>query len=474
MKRLLLFFAFLTMAGVAHAGDPTTDLLNAPRVNDFITLSVGPGNDGKAIVKYTIDTNNSPRMVNGLTFRSNSEIAIHIQNLNPLTQAWVVETKATPDVSFAAIKAFLDDLKTLQASLPQAQTEAQANAQAAKAAPAARGARKEDCGTLNSLIQETYTALQDPGLTAEKLQEFVTEAIGHKGVVTAEKDFVGAQQSIQKSIATARRKLGDLRAAYGSLGNDPSKTCSVVSGQILVDYIEVRSTADQIIAAKEALSQQIGELVKILQPFLDQNVWYGNVLTDYVIKTVTPSFAEQQSVSVTTKLRTVQLKGGSIVVSTDDANVIAGTFVVRKNSFFVAERAAAMIYNNLNYPQYGTTKTANGDTVVQRTKDHQPINGALMLNLVMRVGRDSSVAYPFLQFGVSSAKDFPGFLAGLGIRFADPFNFSISAGGMITRYKDLDGSLKVGDVVSGTDDINKHLAYKTSPVVLYGAVQLKF
>jgi hypothetical protein len=106
--------------------------------------------------------------------------------------------------------------------------------------------------------------------------------------------------------------------------------------------------------------------------------------------------------------------------------------------------------------------------------DHQPVNGALMLNLVMRLGNSPSVAYPFLQFGVSSAKDFPGVLAGLGLRFVQPFNFSISAGGMITRYKDLDGNLKVGDTVTGTDDINKHLVYKTSPVVLYGAMQLKF
>lgn len=474
MKRLLLFFSLLAVSGATHAADPTTDLLNAPRVGDFITLSAGPGNDGKSIVKYTIDGGNSPRMVNGLTFRGNGEIAIHIQSLNPLTQAWTVETKATPDVSFAAIKTFLDDLKALQSSLPQAQADASARSQAAESAPVPRGGQKEDCRTFSSLIQDTYTALQAPGLTADELQEIVAGANGHKGVAAAEKALVSAQQAIQTNASDARTSLGKLRSAYSALGNDPSKTCTIVTGQILVDYVEVRSTADQIIKAKEALSQQIGDLVKILQPFLPESVWFGRDLDDYVIKTVTPTFSDQQDVSVTAKLRTVQLKNGSISVSIDDANIIAGTFVVRKNSYFVTERAAAMIYNNLTYPQYGTAKNPNGETVVKRTEDHQPINGALMLNLVIRIGRDTSVAWPFLQFGVSSAKDFPGFLAGLGIRFADPFNFSISAGGMITRYKDLDGNLKVGDVVSGTDDINKHLTYKTSPVAIYGAIQLKF
>jgi hypothetical protein len=133
-----------------------------------------------------------------------------------------------------------------------------------------------------------------------------------------------------------------------------------------------------------------------------------------------------------------------------------------------------VIYNNITYPQYGTTTNASGQTVVKRTKDHEPIGGALMLNLVMRLGRGASVAHPLLQFGVSSAKEFPGFLAGIGVRFVEPFNFSLSVGGMITRYKDLDGELKVGDPASGTADINKHLVYKTSPVAIYGAMQLKF
>ncbi|HEY0515123.1 MAG TPA: hypothetical protein VGH73_24720, partial [Thermoanaerobaculia bacterium] len=393
------------------------------------------------------------------------------------------ESKATPDVSFAAIQAFLDDLKTLQGSLSKGQAAALAGAQSAKVLrPSARAIepteqekqQENDCATLNDLIQKAYTALQRPGLTAEELQSYVSEAYGHKGVTAARGHFVAAQTSIQDSIDKAKKSLADIRDKYSSLGNDPTKTCSTITGQILVDYIEVRSTADQIIAKKEALSQQIGGLVKILQPFLDPNVWYGRDLTDYVIKpSVTPTFAEQQNLSASVKVRTVQLNGSSIVVSTDDANIIATTFVVRKNTFFVAERAAAVIYNNLKYPQYGTAKNANGDMVVQRTADHQPIGGALMLNLVMRL-HGPSVAYPFLQFGVSSAKEFPGFLAGLGLRFAAPFNFSISAGGMITRYKDLDGKLKVGDVVTGTDDINKHLTYKTSPVVIYGAMQLKF
>ena len=83
-------------------------------------------------------------------------------------------------------------------------------------------------------------------------------------------------------------------------------------------------------------------------------------------------------------------------------------------------------------------------------------------------------AIPFIQFGMSTAKDFPGFLAGAGFRFTSPVAFSISAGGMITRYKDLDDPSRLNKPISGTAEIKDHLIDKTSPVALYGAIQLKF
>lgn len=469
MKRLLLFLVILAMASGADAADPTTEMLNAPFVGDYITLSLGPGNDGKTIVKYTIDTNTSPRAVAGKTFRSNDEVAIHIQSFNPLTQAWVVEAKATPDVSYAAIKAFLDDLTALQAALPQPPGEDE------EAPPVGGGDEADDCERLKELITEAFVALKKEEVTASDLRELVTGATGHAGVTKAAEKISTIQSEIDKNIDKAKTALSSIQTEFSGLtGNEPTKSCPSISAQILVDYIQVHSTADRIIETKETLHAQLGDLHGILQPYLQTAVWRGQPLTDLAIKTVNPTFAEQQSVSVTAKERTVQLVDNSIVIKTDDANVISGKFDVRKSSFFVAERAVAVIYNSLTYPQYGTATNEAGETVVRRTDDHEPVNGALMLNLVMRLGRSASVVHPLLQLGVSSAKDYPGFLAGVGLRFVEPFNFSLSVGGMITRYKDLDGDLAEDDPVSGTAEIEEHLTYKTSPVALYGAVQLKF
>jgi hypothetical protein len=468
MKRLLIFLTFLAVSGVAYAGDPTTEFLEAPFVTDSIALSSGPA--VKPVVQYTIDSGTSTKDANGQTFRSNGQIDIRIKDFNPLKEVWTVDARATPDANFVAIQAFLADLKTLQNALPQPPAPP-----AGAAAERLSRSAGEDCVTLYTLTTTAYNALHATEVTGPSLRDVVAGATGHQGVDTAATTLSMDQSAVNQNIVVARTALASIRTLYSGLQNHPSATCSEITAQILVDYVEVSRTADQIIIAKETLSKQIGDLVKTLQTYRDPKLWRGDHLTDFVIKTVTPTFADQQSVTATAKVRTVTLgTDNSLVVTTDDANAITASFTVRKNSIFAAERAAAVIYNNLKYPQYGTATNASGATVVQRTMDHQPVNGALMLNLVMRLGTSPSVAYPFLQFGVSSAKDFPGVLAGLGLRFAQPFNFSISAGGMITRYKDLDGNLKIGDVVTGTDDINKHLVYKTSPVVLYGAMQLKF
>ncbi len=469
MKRLLIFLTLLTLPGVAHAGDPTTEFLEAPLVGGFVTLS----SDGKTVT-YIIDGGPSSGTADGKTFRSNGQIAIHIQNFNPLTQVWTVEAKATPDANFTAIQAFLSDLKSLQDALPAPPTPpSPAGGEEKAKAFAAAMAAADDCEKINLLIQKAYEALTDKELTAASLKGLVNGATGYNGVNAASVGLLKAQGDIDANVKNAQDALDLIRKTYSRLKNTPTANCKPVTGQILVDYVEVRTTADSIIATKEAIRRQIDLLLKTLQPFLgSSSPWFPNT-NDYVISTVTPTFADQQNVTATAKVRSVSIKADSIVDSTDDINVTTAAFVVRKNSIFAAERAAAIIYNNLKYPQYGTAKNGSGATVVQRTADHQPINGALMLNLVMRLG-SPSVAYPFLQLGVSSAKDFPGFLAGVGLRFVHPFNFSLSAGGMITRFKDLDGNLKIGDTVTGTDDINKHLVYKTSPVVIYGAMQLKF
>lgn len=479
MKRALIILALVSMAVAVHAADPTTNALDSTYVKDFITLSQGQGNDSKPIVKFTSDSfaPGSPKAVDGMSFRSSGEIAIHIANLNPLIETWAVEAKATPDLSYAAIKAFLDDLVALQGALPQPSTVAGPPAGGGGPAappPCPVTPSVTGCDLLQKLVAQAYASLSTPAITAATLTEIVNGAKGHAGVTDSTKKLMAQQEAIEKSNACARTKLAAIRATFGSLDGAAKDQCLTVTGALLIDYVEVYSTAERIIAAKQALHKQLGGLVEILQPYTDDKVWRGPTLSDYEIVTLKPTFAEQRDITATVKTRTVTIANKSITVKTDDKNVVSARFDARKHSFFVAERAMAMVYNSLTYPDYGTGKNEAGETVIVRVEDRKPIDGAMMLNLVMRLGRGASVVHPMIQLGVSTAKDFPGFLAGAGLRFAKPFSFSISAGGMITRYKDLDDPNRLGKPVSGTAEIQEHLVLKTSPVAAYGAIQLKF
>ncbi len=472
MKQVIAILIMLTVAVSAQAADPTTDALNARFVEDYITLSAAPGKDGKTIVQFTIDGGSSPKAIDGMHFRSNGEIAVHLKNFNPLTESWIVEATATPDVSHAAIKAFLDDLTTLQPALA-VPLERPAAPLATTGPPSGGGAQPHPgCVEFNKRIREAYNALIAKELTAAKLNTFVNAANTYAGVTDALAQFAQTQNDIVTNNNTARTALAAIRSEFGSLEAAPKLDCPDVTGQILVDYIHVHSTAEQIISTKEALHKQLGEISTVLKRYSDRRKWRGPQLDEYAIDTVKPTPAEQQDITTSIKTKSVSLANNSIVV-TDEDDEVEAKFDVRNNSFFVAERAAAMVYNSLTYPQYGTGTNAAGETIIVQTEDRKPIDGALMLNLVTRLG-GPSVAHPFIQFGVSSAKDFPGFLAGLGFRFTAPFAFSISAGGMITRYKDLDDRSLIGKTVSGTAEIEDHLVYKTTPVAIYGAMELKF
>lgn len=468
MKHFLVFLAVLAIAPVAKA-DSTTDALHALMVEDNITLSLGTDNAGATVINYSIDSNTSPKSANGLHFRSDGEIAIRIGNFSPLAEKWVVESKGTPDPSFTAIKAFLEDLKALQDSLDP--DNASVTKKPGEGPPAGGSGEDAGCTSLRSQILEAYKALVASRFDAKELKRIVTISRGNAGVNRAYDDLVKVQQEIKADIETARKILIQIRSEFGSLLKAPMQICNGIDSRILIDYVEVYSTAEQIIAKKETLRQQLGELSLVLDPYRDSRNWQGSSLADYAIHRVTPTFAELQNVTASAQVKTIQLAGDTIEVKTGTA--VVAKIDVRRNTLFVAERAVAVIYNSLTYPQYGTETTDDGKMIVRRIDDHEPIDGAVMLNLVFRL-RSPSVVYPFLQIGVSSAKDFPGLLAGVGGRFVEPFNFSISVGGMITRYKDLDGSLRVGDEVSGSAEIQEHLELKNSDVAAYVAIQVKF
>jgi hypothetical protein len=471
-RRAVVVIISLLLTMPAFAADPTADLLGSTRVKDFIRVMVVPHN-GKDAVQGAVDTfDGTFHPLDGRTFASDGDIGVYVANFNPLTQSWTIESTASVDPNYNAIKLFLDDLKPLQESFKVAGgggEETKDNTD-----PCADP--KRDCDCLRKLITSANKALQNPGLTAEDLKKNVNLATGQKGVMESKASFKDAITQIDTANKTAQNALDAIRAKFGTAAGAPKSSCPTISSDVLVDYVFATGRAERVIAARAALAAAIADLVKnSLDPYTDINRWRispsGAPPMDLAFTNVEPTFENQQTINASLKTRTIDVGDGSLNIKTAETGVSA-KFILRRDSFWVPERAAAMIYNRITYPKWGT-KQSGSTITVHREDDTQPVSGAMMLNLIPRIGRPSAV-YPMLQIGVSSAKDFPGFLAGVGLRFTAPVAFSLSAGGIVTRFKDLDKSLKEGDVITGTSDIDKHLVYRTSPVALYAAIQVKF
>jgi len=471
MKKVVLALAiFAAVAPVFGGTDPTRDLLFADRARNFIRFIFDPQAD--RALQYEVDSF-EPKDLHpipaGLTLRANRNVDIYLGDYNPLTQSYTIDMKRTADPNYGAIAEFLNDVK--------------ATTEALGVAPAPKGGadlRKSlsGCKLFQELLDDAKRALTAQEMSPDRFKKLVANAHGFSGADDAGSAFEDAIKQIENNNTTATSDLNEIVEKFGVLGSaKPTETCTDNIAGLLVSYNDLRSQANDILPKKRALADALKSLVDFLEPYRKTSAWSGKSkaeaeLTDYVFpKTAEVDFEKQNEVTVAAAAKQVTLKENRITITTS-ANPTTAAFTVRQDSFVVPERAAAMVFNRITYPKYGTTKDKDGKTVVDRVKDDDPVNAAIMLNLIPRL--PISVAYPFFQIGISSAKDFPGFLAGLGVRFTGPVAWSISAGAMITRYKDLDQSLHVGDEVTGTSDIDKHLQWRFSPIKAYGAVQLKF
>jgi hypothetical protein len=467
MKRALILF-IAAVCALPLCADSTSDLLKARPAHDAVRIKVIPGADGKVSLEYAVDASSMKSLPADKTIRASDEIGIYLANFNPLEEKYTVNVTSTPDPNFAAIKDFLDDFKKFAGTFPSA-TAGTGGPPVGGGGPGAPPAGP--CKDFKDLVDSLNRSLK-PELDEQQLQNIAKEATGLAGVNQAKSDLSQIVTQIDINITTARTALQTIRADFTSLdGAKPKKSCPTVTVQMLIEFVEAQGNAERALNAKEALEKQIKKVIADLEKVADPRKWDDRG-TDYRIDSATPTADNEATVNIAAQVVVATLPNGVITFTPSDSKA-ASKLHVRLDSFFVPERALAVVYNTLTYPQYGTAKDAAGKTVVARTKDHEPLSAAAMLNLIMRVG-SGTVVNPMIQIGLSTAKDYPAILAGIGFRFTEPVSFSLSAGGMLTRYKDLDGNLAVGQEVSGTDDINKHLTYKNSPIVVYGAFQIKF
>jgi hypothetical protein len=133
------------------------------------------------------------------------------------------------------------------------------------------------------------------------------------------------------------------------------------------------------------------------------------------------------------------------------------TYIIylRKHQTLIPVVASGVLYTNLTFETYGTETNDSGETILKqgKSKDNE-IAIAAYLNMYLNNGWNNPI---FLQIGFGPSKEKPFIYSGFGINLSS--RISLSMGGVFTWAPTLD-ELNVGDIVTGTTQIEDDIVYK--------------
>lgn len=455
MHRYLIAALYVCQAAVVFAADDTLELLDSPRVRQYVRIR--PQSAPSSPLEFRADSLDDGflPLLDGAVLVAPGAVSVRLANYNPFTLSVSLEQKAEDDPSYKQLAAFLSQLlDTAKAVGFPAQLSAQA-------------AGSPDCLALaqgqSKLVDAIEAKALQANLKAAKLRDLLVEATGYLQFLKATASLSAVRDQVRDNLAEIKNQSA---ALHDIIVKAPVTACSGFDVARLGELLRV---ADREAEAREALRAALADLLVKAAGFADKTKWRNgsSELTDYQLLVHAEAYTKT-TVALALTTRDYADQDGRLVVTTRPA--VNHTFVLRHSAPLVPEVAAAAIYSEVRYPRYGTSFTGSQNVVAKVSTGPSRLDAAAMLNLIWPAGGHSYV-YPYLQLGVSSAKDFPGFLFGLGFRFAHIKSVSVSAGRMITWSKDLD-KLHVGDPVTGTAAIDSDLKLVRAPTAWYGAIQI--
>jgi len=234
--------------------------------------------------------------------------------------------------------------------------------------------------------------------------------------------------------------------------------------QVTVVYKERRKRLLNLKIARDLIESQANNYTKLGDP-------KGNQLDEVVAKEGNISIY-----SITFKQGPLVLDDQLEIVSREPEEILSKTIRIRKFQRFVPEVSVGTAFTFLKYNTYGTTSDSTGQQYVGTPTENKlrNLNIAAMLNLNYFI--ENSILHPFYQIGAGVNSGVPTLLTGFGLRSSinGLKRLALSGGVAMSWIRVLD-KLKVGDRVSGTDDIEKDLKTEFSwPPKPYIGIQFNF
>jgi hypothetical protein len=276
-------------------------------------------------------------------------------------------------------------------------------------------------------------------------------------------------QSLDKSSEGAIKAFVTAVESFAdglSQGTTPCRNFATYTRGVAGNF---ETAARSLLASRLTSTAAIGETINDLTKYVQEHGTKDDV-DAFRLKTVEVPSGEMKDVNIVVQRRTVDTTGGRFTLRDDTADTL--TIRVRRKQSFVAEFAPGVAYlKDIGYPRFGTGQAGGAMVVQSGDVDVQRTTVIGMLNLLTPTVMGPVV--PGIQLGIGSGRDYPLVMAGGVLRFLSAAQFSVSAGVALPWYKELK-SLKVGDQVQGTAEIEQDLRFRLGRGSMYLGIQKSF
>jgi hypothetical protein len=467
-SRHRLFYVFLqSVALVAllhYTAAQTQKVLDAPVVKSQVVIRWNAS--AKAMQWAVDDKPTFHNIAQDTLFLAKSGIYITYPRLNPLLVQATASVTAVEDPGFTAVSKLIDAITSVTTTVSP--TAIASNVHAARLPGAGMCTDPAtDIGDLDNLLYGPNTqpqGLKDdvPVWISEIDDGFTSGEPGWQAVGHAITEIKSDSKTIQDAVDTAKVKLAIIQQCIGTPGG-------VYAAALLSNpSLRIQQLVD-IAGMMTKLADQIHT------QYADKTKWTGTNSSYYLISDeVIPTLEKMQNVTV--KVVNIAFNvSASSSVTIDQPTAGSATFSVRRYSSLTPEIGVGAVFATVTQPVFGTAQNATGQMIVAKKPDKSvSVSPTVLVNFVCRCG--TGLLTPMAQIGAAASKDVPGILLGGGVRLFGLSKGDIAVGGgaMFAWVKDLQ-KLKVGDVITGTNDINSDLSFNSRPKVGgYFAIQYKF
>ena len=454
----------------------TLGFLSAPRVRDQVQLRL----EGKK-VRYALETSDNFRdIASDQLFLASSTIKVTYPGLNPLKIQVTAAVSETDDPGHSAVAKLIDALLGFPALLkPGTSQAAKANTSSSVACTELTQAFSD----LDYLDLNLYPAITNPPEIARNVKEWVDvidEKLNDKtasapdAIHAAILKIESYRQQLDGNAGYYTNAKARLKKIFEEDKRDtaPASDSCALQARSIYQLLRVGDPYRRL-GELGGLAQTLKDLSKTLDDsYGAKSSWLGK---NFIVQDLNPKADKVQK--IVAKVLEVKLPVsdlGALTVSKQEVG--SATFSLRLYSAFAPEIGAGVVAAFVDQPKYGTSTNSSGQTVVALAKKNSvSIDPSIMMNFVCRCGPNPFFE-PMLQVGVATSKDVPAILLGGGLRLFSVGKGDVAVGGglAIVWTQDLT-HLKVGDVISGTKDIDQDLSFNHAPKPRpYFTLQYKF